>query len=416
MSHQENFSVCCQKSISAAYIATRLLDTPFWGLYNLLPIILVKNLGATPYQIGLLITLKPLVSLLSSYWSTRVQAHPSKTIFSISFGRCIAYFPFFFFPFIDSISFFIFSFGFYMLLQVGMAPAWMELLKRHLPTEKRNSIFSSMQVFGHLGGGLMPFLLGWTLDEWPQIWRWLFPVAALLALTAYGWQRALKEEKMQWEKKEKQPHLLLHPWKNAWQLLKKHSDFANFQWAFMLVGVGLMIIQPAMPIFFVNQLHLSFTEVGVAITLCKGIGFASSSSFWTYLMKRINIFYFGMLVAFLAATFPFFLFASQWHLSWLYVAYLLYGSMQSGNELSWNLSGPIFAGQENSSPFSTVNIIAVGLRGLFVPLLGAFLLQQFGLFVVLCASGLLCLLAAFLMASFGQQTAAFKRQALYQNQ
>ena len=133
-------------------------------------------------------------------------------------------------------------------------------------------------------------------------------------------------------------------------------------------------------------------------------------------MKRINIFYFGMLVAFLAATFPFFLFASQWHLSWLYVAYLLYGSMQSGNELSWNLSGPIFAGQENSSPFSTVNIIAVGLRGLFVPLLGAFLLQQFGLFVVLCASGLLCLLAAFLMASFGQQTAAFKRQALYQNQ
>jgi hypothetical protein len=31
----------------AAYIWTRVLDTPFWGLFNLLPFILYKDLHAT---------------------------------------------------------------------------------------------------------------------------------------------------------------------------------------------------------------------------------------------------------------------------------------------------------------------------------------------------------------------------------
>lgn len=384
----------------SAYVLTRILDTPFWGLYNLLPIILFKDLNATPYQLGLLITLRPLVSLLSSYWATRIQTHPHLILSSIFYGRLLAYLPFLFFPFVNSIWYFIFSFGFYMFLQVGMAPAWMELLKQNLPNEKRDKVFSFTQVFGYLGGGLLPFLIGWILDEWSQSWRWMFPIAGLIALGSYFWQRSILIQNMKRTQETKQSHALVHPWKSAWELLNRRRDFANFQVGFMLIGSGLMIIQPTLPIFFVEQLNLTFTEMGVAITLCKGIGFACSSAIWIRFIKKVDPFYFLAIISALAITFPLFLIAAQVQIIWLYVAYLLYGFMQSGNELSWNLSGPIFAKHENSLPFSTVNIIAVGIRGLFIPMIGAYLLEHFGLFSVIFISIMLCFLASIRMARY----------------
>lgn len=392
-----------------AYILTRILDTPFWSLYNLLPIILFKDLKASPYQLGLLIALKPLVSLLSSYWSTRVQRYPNKILSSIFYGRFLAYLPFLLFPFIHSIWYFIFSFGFYMFLQVGMVPAWMELLKQNLPSTIRDKVFSYTQIFGYLGGGLLPFLLGWVLDEWPGIWRWMFPGVAIVALTAYYWQSFILVRPFDTSDKTvgEVSHPLIHPWKSAWELLKKRPDFAHFQLGFMLIGSGLMIIQPTLPVFFVDKLNLSFTEMGVAITLCKGIGFACSSSLWVRLMQKIDLFHFGSIIAAIAVVFPLLLLAAQTQVVWLYVAYLIYGFMQAGNELSWNLSGPMFAKKENSSPFSTVNIIAVGVRGIFVPLLGAYFLEQFGSLTVIIISGLLFLLASIRMALYSRNYMVF---------
>lgn len=292
----------------------------------------------------------------------------------------------------------------------------MELLRQNLPSEKRDKIFSYTQIFGYLGGGLMPFLLGWVLDEWTDSWRWMFPIAALFAWAAYFWQKSILLKEHRVEKETKKPHVLLHPWKNAWDLLRKRPDFAKFQWGFMLIGGGLMIIQPTLPLFFVEKLHLTFTEMGVAITLCKGVGFACSSSLWVRLMKHVNIFYFGSLVAALAVIFPLFLVGAQVQIVWLYVAYLLYGVMQSGNELSWNLSGPIFAKNENSSPFSTVNVIAVGIRGMFIPLLGAYLLEQFGALTVMGISGLLCLSASLCMAVFSYRETSLRQTNVCKSQ
>ncbi len=85
-----------------AYIWTRVLDTPFWGLFNLLPFILYKDLNASPFQLALIITLKPLVSILSSYWSNRVHQEPGRLVSSITTARWIAYLPFLLFPFVHS--------------------------------------------------------------------------------------------------------------------------------------------------------------------------------------------------------------------------------------------------------------------------------------------------------------------------
>lgn len=392
------------KFTSNAYIWTRVLDTPFWGIFNLIPFILYKDLHATPFQLAVAITLKPLVSILSSYWATRVYRTSGILVPSIMTARWIAFLPFLAFPFVSSAWYMIACFGLFMFLQVGMMPAWMELLKQNLPASTRENVFSYTQAFGYLGGGLLPFALGWVLDGWVDAWRWMFVGTALLALCSFFWQRSiLVRPSGSTTKKHPSAHPLLQPWKSAWEILKQRPDFAKFQVGFMLIGSGLMIIQPALPVFFVDGLNLSYTEMGVAITLCKGIGFASGSPLWVRWIQRVDIFKFGAIVATLAVLFPLLLLGAQTHLFWLYIAYLTYGLMQSGNELSWNLSGPMFAKQEDSSPYSSVNVIAAGVRGVFIPSLGAFCLAQFGSTSVILLSAVLCLLAVLRMALYSRK-------------
>lgn len=393
-----------------AYLLTRILDTPFWGLFNLIPIILYKDLKATAFQLGLVITLKPLVSIFSSYWSSKALQLPRGLQLSLFYGRLLAYLPFFALPWIHSSWYLIFCFGFYLFLQMGMMPAWTELLNQNLKPPARDKLFSYAQSFGYLGGGLLSFAIGWMLDQWFLAWVWIFPLAAILGLSAIFWQRKILTLQQKHEVIKDPSHSLIQPWKNSWELLKRRKDFAKFQIGFMWSGAGLMIIQPTLPVFFVDTLHLSYTAMGLAIMLCKGVGFALSTPFWVSSIQRINFFSFCAFTAVLGILFTALIVAAETSIVWLYLAYLVYGFMQSGNELSWNMSGPIFAKKEDSSPYSTVNVIAIGLRGVFIPSLGAFWVAQFGSLSALLLSALFCSVSALTMLYFSRNHEVYSYQ------
>jgi hypothetical protein len=74
--------------------------------------------------------------------------------------------------------------------------------------------------------------------------------------------------------------------------------------------------------------------------------------------------------------------------------------MQSGNELIWNMSGPLFAGEKDSSAFTSVNLVAIGVRGCFIPFLGSLICAELGAPAAMLASGLLCVAAIFPLLSF----------------
>lgn len=376
-----------------AYAGTRILDTPFWGIFNMLPFILYKDLHATPLQLAIMVALKPLVAIFSSYWSSWIHRSSDKIISKILLLRFLALLPFLA-PFFDSCWAFIAAFGFYMMVAYGILPTWMEMLKLNVPQLKRERLFSYTQAFGYFGGGLLPFALGGILDSYYEAWRWLFPIAALLSLCASYFQaRLIIKQDNEEPCSHNFSHHLLYPWKSAWNLLKENVLFRKYQVGFMLVGSGLMIIQPGLPIYFVDTLHLSYTELGVAITLCKGIGFALGSPLWSKWLNQWGIFRFSSFVSCLAALFPLMLVLTQFQISWLYLSYLIYGFMQSGNELSWNMSGPIFAKDRESTLFTNINTMAVGVRGAFVPALGGMLISWLGASPVITLGGILCLAA-----------------------
>ena len=369
-------------------------------MYGLLIFILCKDLKAPLLYYTILIALKPLVSLFSPYWSALIYKRPDKLRTNIISAEIIAHLPFFLFPFIQSAQsawFLVASGALFLMMKRGVIPAWMEILKLNVREKHRKRTFSTGSTLSYVGGIILPFVFGRWMDLKPQAWQWLFPITALFSLSGTLFLLRIPIPKTPTNLSPSPLNIkaaLLKPWKNSWQILKARPDFVRFQIGFMIGGGSLMIMQPALPIFFDQILNLSYTEIAIAISTCKGIGFVLTSRFWAKRLNSQSIFRFSALVILITTCLPLGLLLAQSQIIWIWVAYLMYGVMQAGSKLSWHLCGPLFAGAEDSSVYSSVNVVAVGLRGLFAPFLGSLLTLAFGAPTVLVLSSVLFILGA----------------------
>lgn len=387
----------CQKT-RYAYIWSNILNAPLWAMYSLLVFIFYKDLHATPLQITLLISSKPVVAIASFYWNSFIDRRRDWLKTSIICASVLGLTPCFFFPFVENHWFFIFAFAVYMMASRAIIPAWMEILKIRIHPEYRSRIFSSGSSINYLTSLFFPLLMSYWMDSNVGIWRWVFfGTAALSFLNIFflAGIPILKDDPQEPSPSFNLNDRLIKPWKNFIQLMSSRPDFAHFQLVFMFGGLGLMIIQPVLPVFTVEVLQLSYTELVIAISICKGIGFALTTRTWAAFFNKTNIYFLTFLMCFLAALFPVLLMTASMHWLWVYSAYLIYGVMQAGSELCWNLSGPKFAKSENSSSYTGVNVMLVGLRGCIGPFLGSYLGLLTNSYVPLIVGGLTCLSGAF---------------------
>ncbi len=382
----------------SALLWKHVLTSPFWAIYTLLPFFMYKDLHATSLQILLVIALKPVVSLFSLYWGAFIHGRRDRLLSSLIWGGILGHLPFFFIPWIDNPWFFVFASALYMLNSRGVMPAWGEILKINLPEDSRKKVFAYSSAFYYCCSGFFPFLFGWLMDDYFQAWRWILPATAFLSLSSILFQIRIPiklepTDQIQEANTNSICKQLLLPWQKVWSLVRSREDFYHYQIGFMLAGGGIMIVQPALPNFFMDVLHLSYLELGMVLSLCKGFGFAAASPVWAHYMNRINIFLFVRAATGLTCVYFLCLLAAQAHLMWVYIAYIIYGIMQAGSELAWNLSGPVFAKNEDSSLYSSVNVMTVGIRGCAAPPIGSLMGAAAGSGSVM-ALGLLLSLAA----------------------
>lgn len=376
------------------FLMNRVMGTPCWCLLSMLVFILYKNLHLSPLQITMIVALKPTSSLLAPYWSHKISKRPDKIIANLASANFLRHLPFLFLPWIESSWFIIFSFGFYMMLMRATIPAWMELFKYNLVKERQEKMVGYGTTIDYLGTAILAVGMGILLDSNPDSWKWMFSGAAALGLVSSLLLLFISvnhKSEMIVEEKFGVTEKIVKPWREVWQLILQRKDFTVFQIGFMFGGAGLMIMQPALPQFFIDVLHLSFTEMGFAIALCKGVGVALTVPLWIRFFRRSNIFQLCTVVTLFAALFPFFLLATPLHISLLYFAYIFYGVMQAGSELSWHMSGLVFAKEKDSSIFSITNVLTVGIRGCIIPAIGSFFLPFLHPLGVIALGAFICL-------------------------
>ncbi|MDN3504835.1 MAG: MFS transporter [Rhabdochlamydiaceae bacterium] len=376
------------KQTKLAIILSNLIHEPFSSLYVWLPFILRKDLLASVFQISLLVTLKPVISILSFYFGSYCRGRNVRAIFLIA--GVLARVPFLLFPIFNSIWYFILASTIYMLFYRASIPPWMEILKINLEKKKRQRYFSLGAALGYGEGVFLALYLGIFLDQHTEMWRLLFSIFAaigIIGVLVQGMVPLSKEPALGERKKLS----LLKPWKDTLKLMRERPDFAHFQWGFMAAGFGIMVVIVTLPLYFADVLKLSHRDFANSRYIFMGLGFILCTPLWNKVMSKLSVFQMSSLVFVCFGIFPIAIILAKVSLYFLYAAFVIYGLAQSGSHLLWHLSGPLFADKEDSSMYSGINIVMVGVRGLAAPMLGGLLYSQFGPFFTLSVGMGMCI-------------------------
>jgi MFS family permease len=363
-----------------ALFLTGLLGEPLVGLIAMLPYLLRKDLHASAFQISIFTMLKPVVALLSFYWGATLWRNRNRLRSNWMISRFLGFVPFLIFPFVQNIWFFIICAALFQCFQRGGMPAQMEILKQNVPSGAREGFFSWSSAINCLGGVLIGVFLSFWIND--HDWKMLFFLSSGFGLLALVLQARVPIGSSPMNEAPSKRNPLITPWKDSWNLLCQRSDFARFQIGFMMGGIGLMLIMPALVLYSADNLAISHVDMIMSRFVWMGIGFVLATSFWRkrialqgiYRLTAIVCLFFALsaLCWILAG------FWAGWGTVWFFVAFFLYGVAQAGSHLIWHLSGPLFAGNGDSSLFSTVNILTVGLRGLIVPFMASLLCVWIG--------------------------------------
>ncbi len=380
-----------KQNMRRALVWSNILSEPLFTLYSLLSVILYKGWGATTFQIALLTMLKPVVTVLSFYWSAGLKGRSHKLKSNVIWASIWMRVPFLLVPWFDSVWFLIVAAVNYMFFYRASAPAWLEIIRRNLGEKKRSRLYSWSSALGYCEGIILAIGMGVVLDGHPELCKWLFCASSLIGLgVVFIYKRIPITAESRIEERVPLKELLIRPWRDSYRLIRERPDFGRFQWGFMICGFGIMLIQPALILFIVDSLKISYLEIAAAISIAKGLGFAVSSPLWSRAMERFHITRVASLVFLAFGVFPLILSLSTLGAVWLYLAYFWYGVGQGGSHLVWSLSGPTFAGKEESSRYTGVGVVLAGVRGGIAPPLGGSLTSLFGPIGVLLTGGLLC--------------------------
>lgn len=380
-------SIGLKDKTKRAFLWMHFLHEPFVVLYALLPFILRKDLGASLLQISILSALRPTLPIFSFYWSANRRTHLKTNLMG---AWILARLPFLFVPLIDSIWFLIFSCAIYELFNKSGIPAFMEILKTNVSKGERENVFTLCYVLTFLESILLGLFIAGALDRSPTAWQWICGMTALISLSSLFAQWKIPTKSREVIPSQNKTHLekIVNPWKEVFVLLKAQPEFARFQWGFMMGGFGLMLIAPSLAVFYTNSLDLSHETVVTGRTILMGFGIILSSYFWKEKLKKNPVFSTTFLILVGFGFYPLFLILSPIHMGWFYFSFFLYGIAQAGSHLLWNLSGTLFANDSDSSPYSRVNILMLGLRGAIAPTMGGILCYFQGpIFVFILGSG-----------------------------
>lgn len=390
------------KQTRSALFWMNLAGEPLVALIPLLQLILHKGLGASLFEISLFTAIRPVISVFSFYWGANLAKRPHKLKTNLMLAWFLSRLPFVFLPLFPTVWYVIFATACYQLFVRAGTPALMEILKMNVDKKPREKMFTTSYVLCFLESIALSIFLGQWLDSHQETWMWLFSGSSLLSLAALIFQMqvpvpeapevAIKEERTLRER-------IIGPWLESYKLLKENPQFAHFQGSFMFGGFGLMLMAPALSIYMADVLKITYSDFFLARCLWMAVGVTISSTVWRMLLSKMAPHRMTSFICALFALYPLALLVARIEFGWFYLAFLLYGIAQAGSHLIWNLSGTLFAGDDNSAKYTTVNILTVGLRGLVAPALGWFICATFGPSMNLFLGMSLCLFGGWYMFS-----------------
>ncbi len=195
-------------------------------------------------------------------------------------------------------------------------------------------------------------------------YQYLFPVAGLFGiLSSLAFGRIQVTETPARERR---------PFSAIWHILAEDRGFRDYSLAFFVYGFGTLLIVPLIPIFLVDELRLSYGQVGV-LGMVNAVFWMVFYVVWGRTVDRRGAFW-TVRVNFLLTVFVSLGFFLAQDMRLVAVAYVFNGMTVAGIDLGWMNAIMRFAGKERVGDYTALHSGLAGLRGLTAPFLGVALM------------------------------------------
>lgn len=213
--------------------------------------------------------------------------------------------------------------------------------------------------------------IGVWMDRDAGAWPWAYAVAAGAGIFAYlQWGRLRRRRGIA-------PPISLVQHASAWGALRRDRTFLAFEGCFMVYGIGFLAMQPVLPLFLVDEVGVSYTDVGLARGAVFWIIMVVVAPLVGRLSDRMGILRTGAAGFLFLALFPLTLLLLPNRIG-LYVGYALYGAAMSAVNVAWNLGPITLARGRDPIPYLNAHVAAVGVRALIGMTAATALHQAFG--------------------------------------
>jgi MFS family permease len=171
------------------------------------------------------------------------------------------------------------------------------------------------------------------------------------------------------------------------------------------------MLVPVVPLFFVNELDLSYAQISSARVLIASLGVALLSPVAGRLMDHINPVRLSSVSYAVVSLYPVtlavgaLLFPGNPALG-AYLAFGLYSLGMAGINVTWNMGSIAFAPTGQGGYYQGIHVAMVGIRGLVGPAVGFTVLRLLGYREVFVLSALIFLAASGSSVLLGRRKAA----------
>ena len=404
-----------KKTFSLHMLSNVFMGLSF-GILMLHEIILKKSLLGTDFQVTLLIFLSSSAFIFSIYGTELIHrsSNPAKTIIILAL---ISRFFLFIIPLFSSPEYFIFCIAAMSYIDSLIKPSWNTVFKHNYSDSRRSLLYSYSSSLYTIVILIVSTVLGYLLDINYELYKILFPIAGIFDVLSYI--SLAKMITMGQNLKMIPPgipgkslslklmeDIFVLPVRNMMRIFKENRPFLRFEVFFFMYGMAFMIASPAVPIYLVEVLQLSYSPISIA----KGLVFYTATILFTPLMGRLHGT--GNPTKFCGYLFLFLLFypLSMMGVKYLpgvisfitpeimlYFTFFLFGILMSGITMSWNLSTIYYAPHYQEANYQSVHITLTGVRGLFSPFIGYLILRYVSIEATFIVSSVIFLLAGIMM-------------------
>ncbi len=253
------------------------------------------------------------------------------------------------------------------------SPSYAAIMKSIYPDSQRGTIMGYCRIFLAFATIISTFTAGAIIHEWVSSYKIVMSLAAILGIiSAIIFSRIPLTSMQDFKNSESMPSFIL----NTFKILKNNVRYRWFCISLIFYGVGGLILAPVIPIFQVDHLHITATQVSILSNVTQ-ITWMISFFYWGPYVDRFSPLR-AVFMNFLATTLvpanyliAFFLPVNAW---FLLPAFVFSGFIGAGVELSFFNTVFQISDPDQVAQYQGLTNFIMGIRGIFSPFIGATML------------------------------------------